>query len=179
MTTSNDQRSYAEVRSLICNGDLLTFSKNAQSSLWHRFTTRVLRSPYYHCGLAVWMTSDNGTRRLFICEAGTSRRILLLSAYTGLDFDVIGCPADFNKFEDSLLERVGVERYSIITYIAVGLRFLIGLPTKDPSGEICSEMVQKAYRKGGFYLPRTIMSPGELHAYVLERGAKLKFIVRG
>lgn len=180
-TLASKVLSYEEARDHICNGDLLSFSKNAESSLWHRFTTRVLRSPFYHCGIAMWLTSNNGEKRLFICEAGNKRRIILLSTYSGLDFDVIKCPVDFNDIEFRLLDRVGIAKYSIRTYISVGLRFLFGFTSRDQSGEICSEMIQREYRQAGLhYLPLyDVLSPGELHDMLLSNGATLKFKVRG
>jgi hypothetical protein len=140
-----------------------------------------MKSEYYHCGIAMWLQSNSGVKRLFICEAGTKRRLILLSVYKGLDFDVIACPVDFELVEDSLLNRVGVAKYSFATYLAVGLRYLLGISFEQQRGEICSMLVQSEYRRAGLEaLPEVVMSPGELHNWLLNHwNATLRFEVKG
>jgi hypothetical protein len=170
-----DQIPYEKARGAISDGDLITFFRDERSSLWHKLTTSVLKSPAFHCGIAIWLASTDGTKRLFICEAGVKRRLMLLSNYADYSMDAIACFGDFKLMEEFLLERVGVAKYGYADYAGVGLRSMFGLPFKDASGEICSELCAKAYKKMGVKLPDIVLAPGELHDELVMLGAKVKF----
>ena len=171
-------KTYEEARSLIKNGDLISFCPNDRNWL-HRLTLKVTQSDYYHSGMAVWLEAEFGTRRLFVCEAHKSgRRLVPLSLYENNSFDVLACPVEFHKIEAPALDRVGKVKYGFMDFIAVGLRILFGIHLKDQSGEICSEFIQDEYNKAGFSMPQEVLSPGELHGYLLSLGIEHRVSVR-
>ena len=161
---------YEAARSLIQDGDLLSFVPNDKKIL-HVATQKVTKSDYYHSGIAVWMNTRCGASRLFVCEATRSgRHVIPLSCYRSYRFDVTACPVEFCKFEDNLLERVGKVPYGFLDFITVGARNLFGITLKDANGEICSEVVQKQYSYAGMSMPSYILSPGELYEYMKACG---------
>lgn len=173
--------SYKEARSFIKNGDLLTFMVGHKDyRLLHKLTKFVTRSPYYHTGIAVWMSTDSGESRLFICEAHrTGRRLVPLSMYSNLRFDVTTCPVEFNLIEKPLLELVGSVPYGFLDYIGVGLRMLFGITAKDDDGsEICSEMAQDLFYKAGLSIPDVPFAPNELKHFINTIGFADKVYVR-
>ena len=152
---------YTDARSLIKSGDLLSFKPNDTKFL-HVLTQAVTKSEYYHSGVAVWITVDR-VRRLFICEATrVGRRLVPLSIYSTHKFDVTECPVQFQDMEESLLERVGYVGYGFMDFVSIGVRNLFGVTLRDSKGEVCSEMVQKEYKKAGFNCQEYPYSPGEL-----------------
>ncbi len=164
---------YEEARSLIQNGDLLSFMVGRKDrSFFHSLTQAVTRSPYYHSGIAVWMHTQGGQSRLFVCEAHRGgRRLVPLSMYSNTRFDVTECPVDFKLIEKSLIERVGNVPYGFLDYISVGLRMLFGITAKDDSGaEICSEMAQDLYYNAGLRMPEDPLAPNELKDFVNKMG---------
>lgn len=162
--------SYDEARSLIQDGDLLSFVPHS-NNLLHRITQWVTKSSYYHSGVAVWMESTGHIRRLFVCEAHRSgRRLIPLSMYKGTKFDVTCCPIDWEFIEEGLLDNVGKIKYGFMDFVFVGVRDLFGITLRDTDGEICSEMVQDAYNKAGLRMPDYVLSPGELYEYLKASG---------
>ena len=145
--------------------------------MWHKFTTWVIKDPHFHCGIALWMTTRSGVPRLFICEAGIKRRVILLSSYLGSDMDVLKAPVDIGKYEEHMLSRVGVTPYSLWDYLSVALRIWLDVPVRCPfgnKGEICSEMVQKEYATAGYPTAHIVLSPGELYRLLLRDGCELR-----
>lgn len=173
--------SYEEARSLIKSGDLLSFrtgSRDAKPMHW--LTEMVTRSPYYHTGIAVWLSSEGGESRLFICEAQPSgRRLVPLSMFANLHFDVTESPVAFELIEKMMLERVGAVPYGFLDYIGVGVRMLFGIAAKDDNGaEICSEMAQDLFRKAGLVIPEHPLAPNELKEFINDLGFKDRILVR-
>lgn len=172
---------YDGARTLIQNGDLLSFMVGHKDrKLTHKLTELVTNSPYYHSGIAVWLSSAHGESRLFICEAKpTGRQIVPLSMYSNLRFDVTRCPVEFRAIERPMLEKVGSVPYSILDYVTVGLRMMFGISAKDDTGaEICSEMAQDLYYNAGLALPEEPLAPNELKEYLNATGYEDRVHVR-
>lgn len=173
--------SYQEARPLIKNGDLLSFKVSRKNRTFlHDLTKAVTRSHYYHSGIAVWMFTQGGEGRLFICEAHREgRRLVPLSMYSNVHFDVTVCPVEFSLIEKSMLERVGTVPYGFLDYITVGLRMTFGISAKNDEGaEICSEMAQNLFSEAGFKVPDYPMAPNELKDYVNYMGYSDRVQVR-
>lgn len=170
-----DRVAYSAARFYIKDGDFIAMRRTGRSSLWHKFTTWVTGAPHYHCGIALWMATRSGFPRLFICEAGTKRRVVLLSSYLGTEIDVLVCPVGMSRLEEPLLSKVGTSPYSLVDYISIGFRLWFGLVTRvSPPGEVCSEMVQSEYANAGFQTSDTVLSPGELYKLLLEKGCAVR-----
>lgn len=140
----------------------------------------VTNSSYYHTGIAVWLSSENSLPRLFICEAQPAgRRLVPLSIYSDLHFDVTKCPVDFGLIERPLLEKVGSVPYGFLDYIGIGMRMLFGITAKDDNGaEICSEMAQDLFRKAGLIIPEHPLAPSELKKFINDLGFEDRVLVR-
>ena len=162
---------YYEAREKIKNGDLISFRVNGRNFL-HRLTSWLTKSPYYHTAIAVWLKAEAGTSRLFVSEAhGAGRRLLPMSAYLGKPMDVTPSPVAFNLIEAPMLANVGMVPYGFFVYLAIGIRLLFGITARDDKGaEICSELPQRLYIRGGLDLPAKPLAPSELKELVNARG---------
>ncbi len=174
--------SYEEARGNIQNGDVLSFitgHKNGKA-LFRQLTKAVTNSSYYHTGIAVWLSSVNSAPRLFICEAQPAgRRLVPLSFYSDLHFDVTKCPVDFSLIEKPLLEKVGSVPYGFLDYIGIGMRVLFGITAKDDDGaEICSEMAQDLFRDAGLAISENPFAPSELKKFINDLGFEDRVLVR-
>ena len=170
---------YEEGRLLIKDGDLISFIPTPGNFL-HTLTQKVTKSDYYHSAIAVWLESDGGTRRLFVCEAHREgRRLVPMSMYKGSSFDVTVCPITYALIDGPMLDPVGGVPYGFFDFIAVGARMLFGVNISNGAGEICSEMVENMYDLGGMRMPKYIMSPGELKAYLNACGVVDRLYIRG
>jgi hypothetical protein len=131
----------------------------------------------------MWMSSDNGTKRLFFVDANTgSRRIVPLSEYEGYGMTVIESPVYPEYYEDELLKKVGKIQYGYLDAMIIGLfeRFEITNKHLDFSGECCSEMITKMLNKGINHDKLPIMvSPNKLIQILIDRGHKIKFDIQG
>jgi hypothetical protein len=173
--------SYKDARPLIQNGDVVSFMVGHKDHLiLHKLTKLVTRSPYYHTGLAVWIATSSGESRLFVCEAYPGgRRLIPLSVYSNLRFDVTPCPVAFDLIEKPMLERVGSVPYGFWDYFAVGLRMLFGITAKDNEGtEICSEMAQDLFFNADFPIPIMPLAPNELKEFINNAGIADRVSIR-
>lgn len=155
--------SYQDYRQVAQDGDIV-FVCGSWKSIIQAIIMFFTGSRYVHVFLAFWMTTNN-SRRLMVVEAqgGSKRRIISCSFYDDDKLVVIPAPKPWNQVEDVALQRVGIEDYSWITAIYVGLRNFvwnklhIRLPRARHPSEICSEFVARVYQ-----LPQRDVSPGEL-----------------
>ena len=173
--------SYKEARPLIQNGDVISFMiGDKDNKFLHKLIKLVTGSRYYHTGVAVWMSTSGGESRLFICEAHPSgRRLVPLSVYSDLHFDIMPCPVPFDFIERQLVERVGSVPYGFLDYIGVGLRMVLGITAKDHNGsEICSEMVQDLLLGAGFSIGTAPLAPSELKEVINYAGFHDRISVR-
>jgi hypothetical protein len=178
---------YSESRSLIKSGDIVFIKKTNHHSLLSSLISKVITfftgGKYYHVGIAMWMSSDNGTKRLFFVDANTgSRRIVPLSEYEGYGMTVIESPVYPEYYEDELLKKVGKIQYGYLDAMIIGLfeRFEITNKHLDFSGECCSEMITKMLNKGINHDKLPIMvSPNKLIQILIDRGHKIKFDIQG
>ena len=119
--------------------------------------------------------------RLMIVEAQgrTVRRILNMSYYKEVDFDVYSAPLDWTSVCDSALQGVGTEKYGYIDALWVGVRekmsvmFNMKLPHFKFSGQICSEFVASLYR-----INPSEVSPQGLVNELESRGITTKMCIR-
>lgn len=178
---------YSESRSLIKSGDIVFIKKTNRHSLVSSLISKVITfftgGKYYHVGIAIWMTSDNGMKRLFFVDANTgNRRIVPLSEYEGFGMTVIESPVFIKSYENDLLKKVGKIKYGYIDAIVIGLFERFGISNKhlDFSGECCSEMITKMLNKGMKHDKLPIMvSPNKLIHILIDRGHKIKFDIKG
>lgn len=169
---------YLDARELIQDGDILSFRPHP-SEYVKRLTCLVTNTPYYHTGMAVWLSPEVGIKRLFVIEAHKGgRRLIPMSLYEEDIIDVICCPIDFSKVSAEVLEKVGKVPYGYIDFVIIGLKEMIGLPSTDHSGEVCSEFVAKTCVAGGVKISDTDISPGKLDAELIKLGAQRRVLIR-
>jgi len=167
---------YEEIRDQIEDGDLVFVGK-IKGDLLGAIVKLVTKSEFVHTGIAFWMKSNNGTRRLFIVEAHQGgRRIVSLSSYSQRHICIVKAPTEWSAIEQIAIEKTGVVPYGYLDYIDVGLKELFDINTQDRKGEICSEAVAKTLKAGGLdQLKETIVSPGKLFRIIQSLGYKTKF----
>jgi hypothetical protein len=159
---------YDNARELIQDGDIVSVLRPAEgASVVSWIITKVTKSPIYHTGVAVWMMSKTGEKRLFIVEAfDATRRIVPVSVYDGYELHVLAKPdyVLFSLFSTDLVERVGKNEYSYVKAIASGFRQHLYMPAVNNNGEFCSEMALKMWQKGGLPITNTALNPGQLES---------------
>lgn len=174
---------YEEGRKFIQDGDIISFLRlEKKASLIAKLTTYWTQSPVYHTGIAVWMNTDHGEKRLFVVEAyDATRRITPLSNYQKFKMRVLAKPANvkFELFVGSLVERVGSAEYSYIRAFMSGLRQYLTLPPIVlATGEFCSELAARAWKMGGLNIKETGLNPAELERVLLqEHGVQYRCII--
>jgi hypothetical protein len=138
---------YCEVRDDINTGDIIFFQTKGIVSKIIRFVTS---SEYSHVGIAMWV-EISGQKRLMVIEAqgNAHRRIVNAGYYQDFNVSVVKAPMPFLAYRDEALGYVGLQKYSMVGAIYVGLREFVmrrtkyTLPSYDAAGEICSEFVAK------------------------------------
>lgn len=142
----------------------------------------VTESPYSHVFIAFWL--DIGSERcLMAVEADelVGRQVISLDAYRREKMDVLCSPfvGDRNKTLAVLMEKAGVTKYSITDVLRVGLHERFGVPLKNNSGEICSEMVAKVLNRCSPHTVQPILlSPGALHTKLTGMGVQTRCEIR-
>lgn len=177
---------YRESLSHINSGDIINFFTSHEESLFHRIITVFILfftgSPIYHTGVAMWVTSDTGKRRLMVIEAvGTGRRMLDLSHFSDKKMEVHSMPSNLKaqSVEDFLLEKVGKQRYGFWNLIAISLREFFGIKAKDTKGQVCSQLAALSWEAGGMQFEETSISPGKLRNELIKRGAPVTITING
>jgi len=174
---------YEEGRKLIQNGDIISFLRlDKKASLIAKLTTYWTQSPIYHTGIAIWMSTEHGEKRLFVVEAyDATRRITPLSNYRKYKMRVLAKPdnVQFDLFIGSLVERVGSAEYSYVRAFMSGLRQYLTLPPIVlATGEFCSELAAKAWKMGGLNIKETGLNPAELERVLMqEHGVQYRCII--
>ncbi len=143
-------QSYDDIRSSIQDGDIIFI--RGDRTLGAKLVKFFTRSNYSHVAIAFWANMGNETRLMVVeSQGGTKNRIINMSYYSEVDFDVVTSPKSWNSVVDVALARIGILQYSWMEAIYVGLResllkyWGIKIPVMSFSGEICSEFVARVY----------------------------------
>lgn len=171
------QIAYVEARKLIHSGDIV-FIKNGYS-LGSRLTQFITASTIYHTGIAFWVTGPNSKPHLLILESHQGgRRIVTLSSYARHDIEVIESPIDWESHGSAFLEQTGVVKYSILEYLAIGMRELLCIPISlRRSYEVCSKLVA-LYLRSGRILVEDDISPGLLYRTLVSQKHKTRCSIK-
>lgn len=170
---------YLDVRDQIESGDIIAFevSKHAPriASIIKIFT----KESIYHIGIAVWLYSSEGDRRLFIIQASNgNRQIVPLSLYEDETMQIFATPVPFEKISDSALARVGQIKYSYPDLISIWLKEKFNIGVKNFDGEVCSEMVVNVFKSAGVDLGNGLSTPQTIINNMMKLGIKQKFIIK-
>lgn len=175
---------YEDARHLIQNGDIVSVLRlKTKASLLSHVITAWSRSPIYHTGILVWMSTEGSSeKRLFIVEAfDATRRITPLSVYNKNELRVLAIPAHvkFDLFAPSLLGRIGTAKYSYLKAFQSGIRQYLSLPyVSVDTGEFCSELAAKSWKQGGLAIQDTNVDPAMLEKLLIEQhGVKYRCII--
>lgn len=170
--------SYEQARELIQDGDIISILRlKTNATIMSNFISWFTQSEIYHTVIAVWMTSDNGEKRLFVVEADPANRLLVpLSVFQKNGFHVLAKPdyVDFKKISSELVGNVGIAKYSITKAVNSGIRQYLKLPKISNTGEICSELVAKMWKLGGLPIEDTLLDPAELER-ILTTNFKVQY----
>ena len=165
---------YTVGREQIESGDIIAFHTDHRSSIGPRIVTYFTGYSVYHVGIAVWLYSSTGDRRLFIVEANKgNRQIVPLSLYSGERFDVYKSPTDFDDISEKLLMNVGRIKYSWLDLPKIWIREKFGIRFNNSKGEVCSEMIVHVFDKYAQF-ETDVVSPGKLVEQFYKLGFNLK-----
>jgi len=161
---------YQEAREVISNGDIIHVfipKKFALKSLLYSGIWFFTGSEIYHNGVALWMTSPSGEKRLMIVEANmfAGKRILPLSTYSShrITVQLTSAKVLFTDMEPALMSRVNIQPYSLYNLVSIGLKEFFNTDIgRKGTGQVCSELCASALIAGGIQLPSIIVSPGKL-----------------
>ena len=150
---------YKQARSSIKTGDLIAIRTAHNWLGW--LTQFFTRSPYTHCGIALWI--DNG---LYLAELNGGRNhITPLSQWVGTDFDVYDPPLGLNHIIDSIFFwlRVPVD-YGFIAFVTIGLLhwFRIKKFVHWRQNFVCSGWCVAVYEESGWPEHSRMLSPQDL-----------------
>ena len=174
---------YIEGRDLIQDGDIVFVCRpHHKFSFFANTISFFTRSEIYHCGIAVWMKSDSGEKRLFLVEADlNNRRMIPLSYYEKQSMFVLAKPEEvkFEYFSGQMLERIGSEKYNLLKAVEAGVRKYLLLPRLSLNGEICSEMCLRMWRIGGFTkMNQQLLTPDQLYSELyVEYGISRRVVI--
>lgn len=175
---------YLQGRELIQDGDMVFICRHRRKFSFFADTISFFTgSEIYHCGIAVWMKSENGDKRLFLVEADlNNRRIVPLSMYSEHDMIVMALPEEvkYEYFSNELIIPVGVKEYGLGKAVEAGLRKWFLLPRLSTHGEICSEMCLRMWRIGGFVrLDQMLLTPDQLYSELyVECGVNRRVVIK-
>lgn len=155
---------YSELRDKIQDGDIISVLRpRKHASIFANTISFFTGSPIYHSGIAVWLTSLTGEKRLFIVEAQDQcRQVQLLSNYGEVqELHVLARPeyVNFGKFSSELINKVGVAPYSYLKALNSGIRQYFWLPKITGTGEYCSQLTLDMWKLGGLPLTDTQLDP--------------------
>lgn len=170
---------YLDVRDQIESGDIIAFEVSKYAPKISGFIKLFTQEDVYHIGIAVWMYSSEGNRRLFIAQASNgNRQVVPLSLYENETMQVYAAPVPFSQISDYTLARVGSVKYAYPDLISIWLKEKFKLPVKNWSGEVCSEMVVKIFATVGINLGDKLSTPQTIVNNIKKLGIKQKFIIR-
>ena len=170
---------YEIARNLINTSDIVFLHRT--NDLFSTLISLFTGSRHTHVGIAVWMMTDLGQRRLFLVEAtgNGGRRVVLLSKYQGRGMDVVLMPPGVNweKAETQLMSRVGSMPYGWFDLLQIWVWETLRISLGNARGEVCSEMVANVLRQAGIWTPKRV-SPGSLYRTLTgKHKAPVKFSV--
>ena len=164
---------YLEVRDQIGSGDIIAFEVSKYAPKISGFIKLFTRENIYHIGIAVWMYSSEGDRRLFIIQASNgNRQVVPLSLYEDETMQIWAAPCPFSNISEYALQRIGKVKYAYMDLIS------IWATVKNWSGEVCSEMVVKIYGSAGIDLGDKLSTPQAIINNLKNLGIKQKFYIR-
>ena len=172
------QVSYAVGRDMIKNGDIISFFASHEENWLHKFTTVpilfLVGSRIYHSGVALWITTDTGEKRLMCMEGvGKGRRFVNMDHFSDHKMEVHACPAELDKrkIEDYLLDGIGMS-YAFFDLAVIALNEFFGIKNLSTSktGAVCSETAARAWEAGGYKFESTKLSPGMLRNVLSAQG---------
>lgn len=137
---------YDELRDQVLDGDLVAV--RSTHSLLNKLTRLVMRSPYTHTAIALWL--DRG---LWVAEMDGAKNVLVrLSSYADVAFDVYRCPVPRDAVRQALLEQMrGKVAYDWGEILAIGAKRMFGVKLRDDeSGMVCNSYSAAAYRLCGW-----------------------------
>ena len=178
LRTAQDQETvpYEEARALIRTGDIVFLG--GAKSLFSWLITAVTRSVFSHCGIACWLSDEDGAvPTLFILEASAGGRRLVSMSHYGLrrPMTVIASPLGWENYREDLINGTGRVPYGYLDLIGIGLKETFKLKTKDFDGEVCSEMVAATLNRHGYSLDE-LQSPGTLYKSLLKKGCSIRVL---
>lgn len=169
-----DILTYTEGRDKIKSGDIVAFHTDHRSPIGPQIVTFFTGFSVYHVGVAVWLYSSAGDRRLFIVEANKgNRQIVPLSLYAGERMDIYTPPVKFDLFSETLLARVGNIKYSWFDLPKIWVREKFGINCNNSKGEVCSEMIVHIFKESGVQFSTDVISPGKLVNEMRNNGFEL------
>lgn len=156
---------YEQCRNFIQDGDIIYFKRGF--NLLNKIVEFVTNSPYYHCGICVWVENDLIGRKLMLLEASNGgRRLVSLSSYLNHEMDVIRanelwCIDNLEPI-DKLFDGSGDVSYSYWKMVIIAIKELFNITISfNNKGEVCSSLVTEYLNYyGNLPLPKDI-SPGE------------------
>lgn len=168
---------YLEVREQIESGDLIAFEVSKYAPKISNFIKLFTNENIYHIGIAVWMYSSEGDRRLFIVQASNgNRQIVPLSLYEDETMLVYAAPVPFEQISGVVLERIGRIKYSYPDLISIWAKEKLKIRNvKNFSGEVCSEMIVNIFQTVGIDLGEKLSTPQTIVDNLQKLGVKLKF----
>jgi hypothetical protein len=178
------QVNYPVGRTMIKSGDIISFFASHEEGVIKRLVTQSILfftgSRIYHTGVALWITTDTGERRLMLCEAvGVGRRLVNLSRFHHHKMEVHSVPKELDQkaIEAYLMDGIGTG-YGFWTLIAIAIREFIGVkPPSSSRVQVCSETAARTWRAGGMEFEQTILSPGKLRNVLSEKGVPPSFVI--
>lgn len=171
---------YEELRNNIKSGDIIAFKVSKYAPFFAHILKAVLKQDIYHIGIAVWLLSEDGHRRLFIVEASKGNRIVTpLSKYKNEPVDVYPLPFDFSNISEALLDRVGSVHYAYLDLLSIYLKEKFNMNVHDFNGEVCSEMVLDMLMRGGMKIDNDLYSPFRVTQILEDNGINKKYSYAG
>jgi hypothetical protein len=181
------EMTFEEARALIKNGDAINIYRPEAWSIktpLYSLISFMTGSQIYHCVVAMWMTTPNGTPRLMCVEANlfAGKRIVPLSIYMTRRMEVMPWPAQyaFSKMEENLVARVAQQPYGMFSFMLIGLREFFGIKRAAKhigKGQVCSELVSAAWIEGGFPFNDEVVSPGKLKGEMMSLGVSPSIVI--
>jgi len=166
-------------REQIKTGDMIFMLKadGFGGSLVQNIITIASGSSIYHCGIACWMTSETGIRRLMLCETNPEgKRLVPVTHYGNTKMNVISIPRVDSLMLDSLLQsKIADVNYGWLDLVGVILRERFAIPVKDQPGLICSQFCAETWKALGLYKNEPVVSPGRLYRNLLGEGYSVAF----
>jgi hypothetical protein len=170
---------YLDVRDQIESGDIIAFEVSKYAPKISNFIKLFTQESVYHIGIAVWMYSSEGDRRLFIIQASNgNRQVVPLSLYEDETMQIFAAPVPFYRISDYALARVGKVKYAYLDLVSIWMKEKLRLPVKNWSGEVCTEMIVKIFETAGINIGDRLSTPQTIVDNLVKLGIKQKFIIR-